>query len=209
MRWFGLILLLLVSCAAPDVTAPSGTTVNQVEDAENAEPVGVSAVQDTPFTMSDTVMTAVRDGDLETLSEFVHPEHGLRFAPMGRLTADDQVFSAAEVASLFDDETVYVWGSYDGSGFPIELTPQDYWQEFVYSQDFLNAERVTYSQRFLSTTWQDDSLERYTDALVVEYHFSGFDPQYGGMDWESLFLVFQEHDGAWYISAIMYDQWRI
>lgn len=208
MRWFGLVTFLLISCAAPDVSEPAGAgaPVNRVED---VEPVGVSAVQNTPFTMSDTVMTAVRDGDLETLSGFVHPEYGLRFAPMGYLAADDQVFSAAEVATLFDDDTIYIWGSYDGSGFPIELTPQDYWREFVYSQDFLNAERVTYSQRFLSTIWQDASLERYADALVVEYHFSGFDPQYGGMDWESLFLVFQEYGDAWYISTIMYDQWRI
>jgi hypothetical protein len=209
MRWIGLVILLLISCAAPDGTARTGTTANQVEDKEDAEPVGVSAVQNTPFTMSDTVMSAIRDGDLETLSGFVHPEYGLRFAPMGYLAADDQVFSAAEVATLFDDETVYVWGSYDGSGFPIELTAQDYWKDFVYSQDFLNAERVRYIQPFLDTVWEDERLERYADALVVEYHFSGFDPQYGGMDWESLFLVFQEYGDAWYISAIMYDQWRI
>jgi hypothetical protein len=209
MRWFGVFVLLVVTgCAAPEVAEPAaaGSSANQLED---TAPVGVSAVQDTPFTMSDTIITAIRDGDLAMLAGFVHPDYGLRFSPMGRLAADDQVFSAAHVAALLDDETVYRWGNDDGSGNPIELTPREYWQAFVYSQDFLNAERVRYLQPFLNREWDDPSLERYADALVVEYHFSGFDPQAGGRDWESLFLVFQIHEDTWYISAIMHDRRRI
>jgi len=31
--------------------------------------------------------------------------------------------------------------------------------------------------------------------MVVEYHFPGIDPQYGGLDWRSLRLVFQQSGG--------------
>ena len=46
-------------------------------------------------------------------------------------------------------------------------------------------------------------------AMVVEYHFPGFDPQYGGLDWASLRLVFQEFEGRWVLVGIIHDEWTI
>jgi len=43
----------------------------------------------------------------------------------------------------------------------------------------------------------------------VEYHFPGIDPQYGGLDWRSLRLVFQQSGGEWYLVGIIHDQWTI
>jgi (p)ppGpp synthase/HD superfamily hydrolase len=44
---------------------------------------------------------------------------------------------------------------------------------------------------------------------MVEYHFSGFDPKYEGMDWRSLRLVFEEKDNIWHLVGIIHDQWTI
>jgi hypothetical protein len=43
--------------------------------------------------------------------------------------------------------------------------------------------------------------------MIVEYYFPGFDPQYGGMDWRSLRLVFSDHGGTWYLAGIIHDEW--
>jgi hypothetical protein len=43
----------------------------------------------------------------------------------------------------------------------------------------------------------------------VEYHFSGFVEDYGGMDWVSLRLVFIEEEGSWFLVGIVHDQWTI
>ena len=51
--------------------------------------------------------------------------------------------------------------------------------------------------------------EFYPGSYFVEYHFSGFDPQYAGMDWQSLRLVFLEEDGVWLLVGIVHDQWTI
>ena len=52
-------------------------------------------------------------------------------------------------------------------------------------------------------------IEVYPEAVVVEYHFEGFDPQYAGMDWRSLRLVFEESGGTWYLVGIVHDEWTI
>jgi hypothetical protein len=53
----------------------------------------------------------------------------------------------------------------------------------------------------------DNSSEFYPEAKIVEYYFSGFDPQYGGMDWRSLRLVFSELNDTWYLVGVIHDEW--
>jgi hypothetical protein len=43
----------------------------------------------------------------------------------------------------------------------------------------------------------------------VEYHFSGFDKKFEGMDWASLKLVFENSNNEWYLVGIVHDQWTI
>ena len=54
-----------------------------------------------------------------------------------------------------------------------------------------------------------NSSEIYKDAIIIEYHFSGFDPQYEGMDWRSLRLAFEKVNDIWYLVGIIHDQWTI
>ena len=60
--------------------------------------------------------------------------------------AGDLVFAPEEVKTFGEDDTKYTWGRYDGTRFPIELTPREYFDEFVYTADFVNAERVSYNE---------------------------------------------------------------
>jgi len=49
----------------------------------------------------------------------------------------------------------------------------------------------------------------YPTASFVEFHFTGFDPQYGGIDWSSLRLVFENVGGNWLLIGIVHDGWTI
>ena len=49
----------------------------------------------------------------------------------------------------------------------------------------------------------------YPNGEFVEFHFTGFDTQYEGMDWTSLRLVFEENNGTWFLIGIVHDQWTI
>ena len=55
----------------------------------------------------------------------------------------------------------------------------------------------------------ENQFEIYDNAIVVEYYFPGFNPDYAGMDWESLRLVFEQYENDWKLVGIIHNQWTI
>ena len=107
------------------------------------------------------------------------------------------------------DTTLYHWGRYDGSGDPMDLTFADYFARFVYDQDYAQPEQTSVNLRLGQGNSIDNSAQFYPNATIIEYHFSGFDPQYQGMDWRSLRIVLEQHNGQWFVVGIIHDQWTI
>ena len=160
---------------------------------------------------AETVI-ALKDGDMGVLSGLVHPVKGLRFSPYATVqtgAGGDLIFTASQVKGLMADTTVFHWGVYDGSGNPIDLTFRQYYAEFVYGADFARPDVVGFDQVVGQGNSIDNIATTYPNGVMVEYHFEGFDPQYAGMDWQSLRLVFEEQGGTWYLVGIVHDQWTI
>lgn len=156
------------------------------------------------------VLELLKDKDMEDLSEFIHPTKGVRFSPYGHVDVDNhQVFSAEEVAELEGDAGFYTWGSYDGSGESIELDFNGYYDEFIFDEDFLNPQIIGNNVSVSQGNSLDNISEVYEDGHFIELHFQGFDPQYEGIDWKSLKLVFEVVDNDWYLVGIVHDQWTI
>lgn len=156
------------------------------------------------------VITALKNNDLVKLSTYVHPKKGVRFSPYSHIdTKEDLVFTANEINRIANNKTKYTWGVYDGVGNPIELTFGEYFKKFIYNQDFSNAKEIGYNHILGTGNTINNVFEAYPKDIVVEYHFSGFDPQYGGMDWASLRLVFESFKGDWYLVGVINDRWTI
>jgi hypothetical protein len=153
------------------------------------------------------VIAALMDKNMTALSGYVHPQLGLRFSPYAFVRVTDQVFSVDKIAGLWVDGTVYTWGAYDGSGASIDLTFADYYSKFIYDVDFANAPQLALNHRLGVSTSMDNSHEFYPGAMIVEFYFPGFDPQFEGMDWRSLRLVFMEDNTTWYLVGVIHDQW--
>jgi hypothetical protein len=113
------------------------------------------------------------------------------------------------LAALPGSSTLYTWGLFDGSGNPIELSFDDYHQRFVYDQDYFDPLVVGLNQEVSSGNAINNIPSVFPDGIFVEYHFPGFDPNYGGMDWRSLRMVFLELNGAWYLVALVHCEWTI
>lgn len=156
------------------------------------------------------VIAALREKDFLRLAGYVHPERGLLFSPYSFVNREfDRTFSAAQLRQVAADASTYLWGYYDGSGLPIELTFADYYGRFVYSQDFAGMEQVGYNQIIGRGNTINNQFDVFPGAIVVEYYFPGADPNLDGMDWESLRLVFEEEGGTWYLVALVHDAWTI
>jgi hypothetical protein len=99
----------------------------------------------------------------------------------------------------------YDWGDYDGSGGVIKLTGKEYFKRFIYNRDFATG-KVS-SEAFKSRGNTINNLRVfYPNALLVEHYLPGT-PKYGGMDWNSLWLVWQPHGSSWYLAGIAHGEW--
>ncbi len=160
------------------------------------------------------VILALKGKDLQALAAWVHPGQGVRFSPYayvrvvpGSPDGQDLVFTAAQVRGLWSDPTVYNWGTATGSGEPIELIFRDYYEQYVYDVDFARPDVIGLGETIGTGNTIDNISDVYPEAIAVEYHFEGFDPQYAGMDWRSLRLVLEEAAGTWYLVGIVHDEW--
>ena len=156
---------------------------------------------------------ALKSRNLNKLSELVHSAKGLRFSPYHSVNLEkhgDLVFSRRQVKGLMTSKKRYLWGAEDGSGDPIRKTFAAYYRLYVYDHDFSKAKDVTYNSDTLSSgNLVNNIRESYPAAIIVEYHFPGFEEKYGGMDWKSLWLIFEQQGNEWYLVGIAHGEGKI
>lgn len=159
--------------------------------------------------VSNKVLRALKEKDMSTLSEYVHPSKGIRFSTYGYVEDDDIVFSKDKIREFFKDSNIYHWGEYDGIGDPIKLTPAEYYDKFIYDFDFLNkATQIGVNETIGTGCTIANHQEYYENSQFVEYHFKGTE-EYGGMDWLSLRIICEKVDDRWYVVGISHAQWTI
>ena len=156
------------------------------------------------------VMNAIQAQDMTTLSNLTHPTDGLTFSPYVYVDVQNSLlFAATDLPNLLSDTTLYTWGNYDGSGDSITLAFSDYYSTFIYDHDYLTPHTMGINQLIGSGNTINNLDTAFPGASYVEFHFTGFDPQYEGMDWSSLILIFKQENGMWYLTGIAHNQWTI
>jgi hypothetical protein len=156
------------------------------------------------------VINVLKAKDTTKLAIIAHPDKGVRFSMYPFVHLDtDQVLKAADLAGAFTDPKVRLWGISDGQGAEVRLTFANYYPRYIYDVDFVKAPQVSYNRAIGSGTMTDNSATAYPDAVMVEFYYPGFDPQYGGMDWRSLRLFFEQKNGTWFLVGIVHGQWTI
>lgn len=198
------VLLLATACnnnrkeTASPVVKDSAATVTVVNKDSLLRVTGTS------------VLEVLRNKNYNALGNYFFPAAAVRFSPYGFVdTTGDVKLTAAELAGLLSSGKKIHWGEQDGSGDPILLTAKAYFEKFVYNADFLHAEKTGVDDFIGAGNSLNNLREVYPGTRFIEYHFSGFDKKYGGMDWTSLRLVFKEKDGRYYLVAVVHDQWTI
>lgn len=164
---------------------------------------------------ADAVLQRMQAADFAALADWVDPEKGVTFTPYSTVDATaDRRLSAAELAEFGEDTAIYTWGTLDGSGLPIELSNQDYWARFVWNTDYTAAPDVTLQGVAQTGNMPENVDEAYSanpdeggDSFsYIEYHFDGLDPQYGGIDWCALKLVFVRRGDDWKLVGLIHSQ---
>lgn len=185
-----------------NTNSDSSTELQYTEEGAIKPKIAEQVIKET----STKVMTAIKGKDFATVAEYAHPEKGVRFSTSANVDVkNDLVFTKEELKDFFTQTKESVWGLYGGSGLEIKLTPAKYFEEFIYSRDFLNTEHVGYNKIFNSGAVTENQFEVYPDAIIIDYYMPA-DPDM--LNWESLRLAFQQHEGKWYLVGIIHHEWE-
>jgi len=174
---------------------------------------------DAPVVANDADLTAVAldvvgyigSNDFGSLASVVHPDYGVVFSPYATVTlSTNKRFSAEQIALFGTDSTVYVWGVYDGSGEPIEMTPAAYFSEFVFSRNYCEAPVIGVNRIIKSGNALENITEMFPGVKFVDFHIPGCDMDLlGELDWSSLRLGFEEEDGRLWLTVILNSRWTV
>ncbi len=207
------LLLLIFGCnnqqASYSARAASFGSDSTVNDSIQLKAVKVSndtAIQN----LTKQILSAVKNKDYKQFSSFIHPLLGVRFSPYGFVdTTSDVKLTSDKFLAAIGNRNKITWGNYDGSGAEIFLTAQQYFEKFIYTADFLNAEKISLNTMIGSGNSLNNLETIYKGCDFTESYFSGFDKKFDGMDWCCLRLVFKNYSNKIYLVGVVHDQWTI
>lgn len=184
---------------------PAQASVSAAEQ-DNSQSTANKQLLDQAFLVADLI----KRRDFYTLSEYIHPEKGVVFAPYSTIDLSvQQQFTPGQIRKTESDASIYVWGMYDGEGSPIELTLSDYFDEFVYNADYSSAPVIGVDSIVKTGNSLENIKDAFPDGRFVELHFPGIDPSNEGFDWCSLKIVFEEFEGRLLVVALIHSQWTV
>ena len=184
--------------------------LKELENANTPNNSNQSNQEESLICKSLDLMQVIKDKGYEDLSSYIHPSKGVRFSPYFFVDMqNDQVLTAQEVADLNQNNSVLNWGTFDGSGDSIDFNFNDYYDRFIFDHDYTNPHMIAINTPIGIGNMIDNVADEYPNGQYVEFHFTGFDSQYEGMDWRSLRLVFEEDGGTWYLVGVVHGEWTI
>jgi len=156
------------------------------------------------------ILEYIRDGDYTALSSVVHSEYGIVLSPCATIDLKtNRCFQTEQIAAFGNDMNLYVWGKYSGSGEPIEMTPVDYFAEFVYDRDYSRASVIGANYIVRSGNALENITDVFSNAQFIDFHYPGNGNGAEDMAWSSLRLGFEEHDGSLWLTLILRSAWTV
>lgn len=163
-----------------------------------------------------TAGKALNSKDYTTLSELAHPEKGIRFSINGHIVKEtDVVLSQGDLKSKTLGAKKLTWGVEDGSAEPMVMTVNTFMDRF--KRDFENPVRSGWNERVTGYGIKEQPLKGvktleggeglYGGSEFVEYYFEGTSGQ--EFDWNSFILIFEKHQGKYYLVGVLHNYWLI
>jgi len=161
--------------------------------------------------MAYVVVEHIKNKDYRALSRYVHPELGVVFSPYATITLRPNLrFTANQVAGFARDRDSYIWGVRDGTGEPIEMTPNEYFSEFVFTRDYTTAPMLGIDHIVRRGNALENITEVFPDVRFVDFHFPGNETDsMNGHSWSTLRLGFEDHNGRLRLTAIIRSVWTV
>lgn len=208
---------IVTSTVSPSVAVDTTTATNNNgtigfntnEEEELVEEVFVEN-NEALIEVSYAIINALKSSDYATLSQYIHPESGVRFTPYSTVDIESDItLMPIELSRATSNSTLFVWGLQDGSGLPIQMTITEYFASYVYNEDFSTAPYLSINKVLSSGNSLENVTSAYPDADFVEFYLPQVSPTSGGFDWCALKLVFEVYEDSYKLIGLIHSQWTI
>ena len=208
----GMILtscLLASACTAASIPADSPEHEANHSDVSNNDAVAQNK-ETQVLQQAKQIKDDLAAGNYEALTPYIHPVKGVRFSMYAYIHKDaDKVFRREQFTTYLQQSRVkFTWGAKDGTGDLYITTLPNFLDHWVAAQQY-DFKDATFNQFQGSGNSLNNLKEVYPNADFVEFYHSGKNPEYQGMDWRAMRLVFEDYQGKSYLVAIVNDQWTV
>lgn len=152
------------------------------------------------------VLAALKKVDCHALAKLIHPERGVMFTPYASNGPDQgKAATRATICQLLSDSSKVDWGLREESEDRVLLPPREYFARYVNDRDYEHAPEKA-SSSIERATWNPDMLdEDFPGSMFIDYHFPSSEA--GGLDWGSLFLIFERLRGELFLVGVVHHTW--
>jgi hypothetical protein len=155
------------------------------------------------------ILEYIKNEDYAALSAVAHPELGVVFSPYAMFEfASSKGFTPPEIAGFQNDTTAYIWGAYDGTGEPIEMTPPEYFKRFVFDRDFTRAQEIGVNYVVKSGNAKESLVTDFPQVRFIEFHIPE-DSKNAESGWSSLRLGYEEYKGSLMLTMLVHSEWTV
>ena len=157
--------------------------------------------------LNSEVLALLKAEKYEKLSSYIHPLKGVQFSMYSYVSDGDKVFSKLDFEKFVKSDIRFTFGEKDGLAEKYVVSLEDYFAKWVFKKDFTKA-KINYKNFEGTGNTKNNIEEKFPSSIAVENYIKGT-AEYSYMDWNSLILVFEKMDDAYFLVAIANNQWTI
>ncbi len=156
---------------------------------------------------ADETIEVLKNKDFYHLSRLVHPDKGLRLSQYSFLWKNGVVLRRREITKLSSNQKRFLNVLLGESGNSEDLTFNEFYNRYIFDHDYSKAPEVNFNRTISRGSEGNNLFSFFPESIIAEYHFPGIDPKREGMDWKSLYLVFEKAvDSNWYLVCIAHAE---
>jgi hypothetical protein len=206
-----LIVLLLVACESSNEPNPNpentdSLVVEEPQLPEESEEEPLSLLES-----ADLVLKALSTYSFDDLIMFQTEKKDIIFSPYLTFKKEDAAcFSPEALKENKKADAVLYWGIQDGTGNPINLTVEKYFERYVYRDDYL-SEKAKILENNIETLGSSINIipEVFPNHEYVSYYLPPEEDDIAEMSWKTLILVFERINNELKIKAVINHEWTI
>ena len=214
--FFLLLLLFVFFCCSPKETV--STERNEIVSTERNEIVSTKEnIKETTVISSDeaklilkdrglSVLKAIKDKNMELLSNFVHPVKGVRISLFISKDKNDLLFNRNEIKNFFNDNESYFWGYNIFTSEPINENKTTMFFQLIF-QDYTKAVKITYNDPTDKHGYLETYEQDYPGSILLECFYQEEDSKYPDFTWRAKRITFEKYEGEWYVVAFNKAFW--